>query len=558
MPRKPLGELIIEQGLASSEEVRRLMRRAEQTGGLLGTLAVNEGLLSRRQLKKLLAEQADVEPVPEGFRFNVDLAGLLPVRLAKKYGVVPLKSDRRKLAVGTAEPENVAMLDELAFATGMEIRPYLMLEGELADALDEVYSDAVPSRDAPPPPRTQTRERYAPPPRRTYEPEPGTPPTAGADNAAVSLLAEALELGAHSIHLRLSEGRLEIRFRLGGKLEPGPAAPPRSSRTLLNQIKVLAGMSSAERGGPQQGHFRTNVGGKPIAVAAHFTPTLGGERALLRLEARQGQVPGYEELETPAELVRLLDEAGESRHGLVIFTGPPFSGKKDLIYSLLDRLDLRHRAVITVEGQTSYGLTGVDTLRPLAEEGLSYPGAVDAALFQDPDVLFVDDLPTAEVARRVIGAAYARTLILLRLPSSGIISGLLALRQMSDEPFLFASSLLLAVSQRQLRRLCPQCKRPYSPSKAVLQSLKISATRPFTFYEAPGCAACEHTGSGGTVNIYEQLEPNAQIRQLLAGELSIEELSRAARRTGLRTAREAALDLALKGEVSVAEILRLT
>jgi type II secretory ATPase GspE/PulE/Tfp pilus assembly ATPase PilB-like protein len=555
VPKKRLGELMVERGFATREQVRRLLERQRSVGGLLGTLAVNEGVIGEQQLKRLLAEQAGVEPVPEDFRFDKGLAELLPVRHAKKYGVVPLKEDRKRLAIGTAEPQNVPVLDELAFVTGREIVPYLMLEMELADALDLVYADAAradaepdrPNRPPPPPAQAITAVEPA---FRSYTP--------GAESPVTRLVGAALDTGAELIHLQQSEGNLHVRLRRAGVLEPAPFQLPAGSRALFNQLKVLAGLSTSERNRLQRGHFRLNIGGNTAAVSATFTTTSRGERAVLRLETHRTGVPTFEELAVPEKLAVRLREAAEGRHGLIVLSGPPFSRKKDLAYALLAELDGRSRAIITVEEHTTFSLDEVDTLRPRPEEGLSYADAVEAALEQDPDVLFVDELTSADAANSLIGAGYARILVILRLASSGILSAVLALKEVGKEPFLFASSLVLVTSQRELRRLCPRCKRPYKATKAVLDSLHIAATRPFTFYEAPGCGECHHTGSSGTVLIYEHLAPNAQIRQLLAGELSIEDLSRAARRAGLRSAREVGLELALSGEVSVAELLRLT
>jgi type II secretory ATPase GspE/PulE/Tfp pilus assembly ATPase PilB-like protein len=556
VPKKRLGELMVERGLATREQVQRLLERQRSVGGLLGTLAVNDGVVSEQQLKRLLAEQAGVEPVPDGFRFTPELAGLLPVREAKKYGVVPLKQDRRRLAIGTAEPQNVPVLDELAFVTGKEVVPYLMLEMELADALDAVYTDAVrerPEPDLPPPP----------PGRPMGGARPAVEPaflgyTPGADSPVTRLVGAALDAAAEFVHLQETDGSLYVRLRRAGVLEPAPFQLPASSRTLLNQLKVLAGLPISERNRQQKGHFRLNLGGGPVSVSAIFTPTARGERAVLRLDTNRSGVPTFEELAVPEKLADLLRSSAEGRHGLIVLSGPPFSRKKDLAYALLADLDGRSRAILTVEEHTTFSLEEVDTLRPHPEDGLTYADVVEAALEQDPDVLFVDELSSAEVANTLIGASYARILVILRLASSGILSAVLALKEVGKEPFLFASSLALVTSQRELRRLCPRCKRPYKATKAVLDSLHIAATRPFTFYEAPGCEECQHTGSSGTALIYEHMTPNAQIRQLLAGDLSIEELSRAARRAGLRSAREIGLELALSGDISVAELLRLT
>jgi type II secretory ATPase GspE/PulE/Tfp pilus assembly ATPase PilB-like protein len=557
--KKRLGELMIKRGFATDEQVRRLLERHRSVGGLLGTLAVNEGVISEQQLKRLLAEQAGVKPVPEDFEFYPKLAELLPVRQAKKYGVVPLKEDRRYLAIGTAEPQNVPVLDELAFVTGKEIVPYLMLEMELADALDLVYADATKTAtqpdhpNRPPPPTAQTILPAQP----TVEPMFGGY-MPGAESPVTRLVGAALDAGAEFIHLQDTDGNLYIRFRRVGVLEPAPFQLPTGSQTLFNQLKVLAGLPTSERNQLLKGHFRLNINGNGVSVSATFTPTARGERTVLRLETHRTGVPTFEELAVPEKLAILLREASEGRHGLIILSGPPFSRKKDLAYAVMAGLDGRSRAILTVEEHTTFSLDELDTLRPRPGEGITYADAVEAALEQDPDVLFVDELTSTEVANALIGASYARILVILRLSSSGILSAILALKEVGKEPFLFASSLALVTSQRELRRLCPHCKRPYKATKAVLESLHIAATRPFTFHEAPGCEECHHTGSSSTVLIYEHLVPNAQIRQLLAGDLSIEELSRAARRAGLRSTREVGLELALSGEVSVVELLRLT
>ncbi|MCD4732895.1 Flp pilus assembly complex ATPase component TadA [bacterium] len=596
MPKLRLGEMMVEDGLVSRDQLRRLLAEQRRSGGLLGTLAVNQGLLSQNQLKRLLAEQAGVKPVPDDFRFSPEQARLLPIHLAKKYGIVPLKQDKGRLAIATAEPQNLPVLDELAFASGLEVVPFFMLEMELADALDEVYAGAEPLRDnglagertsdplfperpSPPQSRSRTTRAVRQPgdnsaessdfgnflsEQRTGQPQGGQPeeyPQRGyqpSSNFASQLITKASEDGIEFIHLQLSDERLSIRMRRSGVLEPIEQQPGGSGRALFNQLKVLAGLSSAERATPQYGHFQLDSAGSPISVSANFSPTLAGERAVLRLESGHTVIPGFEELSVPEKLVEKLIEAVGGRHGLILLTGPPFSKKKNLAYALLARTEQRGRALLSVEEHSAFRLDGMDTIRPLPDEGFSYQQAVAASLAQDPDILFIDEVPSAEVVNAAVAAAYSRSVVILRMPSAGILAGVLALRDMCKEPFLLSTSLALVTGQRELRRLCPHCRRPYKATNAVLESLRLSSTRTFTLYEATGCERCSQLGTEGTVLIYEQLIPNAKIRQLLATELSIEEFGRAARRTGLRSAREVALDLALKGEVSVAEVLRLT
>jgi len=590
LPKLRLGEMMVESGLVSRDQLRRLIAEQRRSGGLIGILAVNQGLLSQSQLKRLLAEQAEVEPVPDNFNFKPELAELLPVHLAKKYGVVPLKRDRSRLALATAEPQNLPVLDELAFASGLEIIPFFMLEMELADALDEVYEATetvrgngldserttdplFPERPSPKATRQTTEnpadfgsflseQRSTQPPRgQARQSQPEDFPQRGyqpSSNLASQLITKASEERVEFIHLQLSDERLSIRLRRSGVLEPIERQPSGSGRTLFNQLKVLAGLSSAERATPQYGHFQLDSAGSTISVSANFSPTLTGERAVLRLESGHTVIPGFEELSVPEKLAEKLVEAVAGRHGLILLTGPPFSKKKNLAYALLARAEQRSRALLSVEEHSAFRLSGMDTIRPLLDEGFSYQRAVAAALAQDPDILFIDEVPAAEVVNAAIAAAYSRSVVILRMPSSGILAGVLALRDMCKEPFLLSTSLALVTGQRELRRLCSNCRRPYKATNAVLESLRLSSTRTFTLYEATGCERCSQLGTDGTVLIYEQLVPNAKIRQLLAAELSIEEFGRAARRTGLRSAREVALDLALKGEVSVAEVLRLT
>ncbi len=601
MPKLRLGEMMVERELVSRDQLRRLLTEQKRNGGLLGILAINHGMLSQSQLRKLLAEQAGVEPVPDNFNFSPELAELLPIHLAKKYGVVPLKQDRSRLALATAEPQNLPVLDELAFTTGLEIIPYFMLEMSLADALDEVYStvessldnglgneaEADPLLPERPSPRSQSSRLTTPRQSQSRQSGPSRQPASSpaessdfgsflseqrrgqrsgyqqnsyqpSSNFSARLITKASEDGIEFIHLQLSDERLDIRLRRSGVLEPIERQPTDSGRTLFNQLKVLAGLSSAERTIPQRGHFQLDTAGNTISVAAYFTPTLTGERAVLRLESGHTVIPGFEELSVPEKLAGKLIEAVGGRHGLILLTGPPFSKKKNLAYALLARAEQRSRALISVEEHSAFRLDGMATIRPLPDEGFSYHEAVATALSQDPDVLFIDEVPSAEVVNAAVAAAYSRSVVILRMPSAGILAGILALRDMCQEPFLLSTSLALVTSQRELRQLCPHCRRPYKATRAVLDSLRLSSTRTFTLYEATGCEHCAQLGTQGTVLIYEQLVPNAQIRQLLASELSIEEFGRAARRTGLRSAREVALDLALKGEVSVAEVLRLT
>ena len=372
-----------------------------------------------------------------------------------------------------------------------------------------------------------------------------------------ALFTQALRDGASDIHIEPFESRSVVRLRIDGALRDliEPARALHSA--IVSRVKIMAQLDIAEKRLPQDGRIALRVAGKPIDVRVSTIPTGHGERVVLRLLDKQVGRLDLSRLGMDSATLAQMDALIREPHGIVLVTGPTGSGKTTTLYAALSRLDPKALNIMTVEDPIEYDLDGISQTQINTRIDMSFARALRTILRQDPDVVMIGEIRDLETAQIAVQASLTGHLVFATLHTNDAVSAVTRLVDMGAEPFLLASSMIGVGAQRLVRKLCMECRKPYTPSAAQLQALGFAATQG-DFYAAQGCTACNHLGYKGRTGIYELLTLDDELRRLIHERTSEQGLRDHALSRGMRSLRDDGMRLAAAGTISLEEVVRVT
>ena len=460
-----------------------------------------------------------------------DLLAPLPMPFARRHLILPLAREGDGLVVAVADPSALAALDDLRFLYRAPIRPVVVPEAALRDAITRAYDaaarSAVDTMDA-------TLDRVA-----QELDEPPDLLEAGDDAPAIrlvnALLTEAVKAGASDIHVEPYERTTAVRFRVDGLLRDVLSPPARLHPTIVSRVKIMAGLDIAERRLPQDGRIRLRVAGRDVDVRVSVVPTAPGERVVLRLLDRAAMLLGLADLGLAPDNAFRLDGLLARNHGLVLVTGPTGSGKTTTLYAALQRLHTGERNIVTIEDPVEYQLRGIAQMQVNPRIDLTFASGLRAVLRQDPDVILVGEIRDRETVEIAMQAALTGHLVFSTLHTNDAPSAVTRLLDMGVEPFLIASSLLGVVAQRLVRRRCEACGAE----------------------AAHECGACAGSGYRGRMAIHEMLLVDDRVRALVMERADAAAIRRHAAAAGMASMRDDGLAKAALGLTTAAEVLRV-
>ncbi len=549
--RRLLGQVLKGQGVVKEGQVQEALAEQRKHGGLIGQCLVQIGHATTAQIARALAEQAGLE--------SVDLARVIPEKAAlalvdassaHAYGVLPLRVEGKTLVVAIADPLNTAVLEDLRFQKGIEVRAALADAAEIKAKVLEHYgpegslSDAI--RDA----------------ARAVA---GGDVQSAAKSAPVvrllnSILHRAIQDRASDVHFEVFEGVLRIRYRVDGSLYEIEAPPAHLAQPLIARIKVLADLDIAETRMPQDGRIELAIDGRPVDLRVASIPGISGEGCVLRVLDRSAVSLDLEALGLEAYDRDQLTRLTKLPHGIVLVTGPTGSGKTTTLYAMLQEANTPDLKIITVEDPVEYDIEGVVQV-PIHEDiGVTYATVLRTVLRQDPDKILIGEIRDGETASVAVEASLTGHTVFSTLHTNDAPSTVTRLVDMGVEPFLITATLEAVVAQRLVRTICDGCKERYEPDEDVLLELgpdaEIARGRPFWF--GKGCARCHHTGYRGRTGIFEILHVGEEIRAAILRGASTGDIRAAATRAGMRSLRDVGVQAMLAGKTTIEEVLRET
>jgi type IV pilus assembly protein PilB len=482
--RERLGELLVREGLVTREQVARALAEQQATGMRLGYCLVKLGLIQEPDLTRTLARQFRM-PAVDLSRFAADprVLKLVPPELAVKHLVLPLKREGRTLTLAVADPANVGVIDDLKFITRYDIFPVVAGEYTLRALVDRHYE--VAPADQAPPSRMQSliaelAGEDAADVQVVESAEDDAAAEADGANAAPvvrlvnAILTEAVHRGASDVHIECFEHEMRVRFRVDGALHDIMQPPMKLKAALISRLKILASLNIAERRVPQDGRIKLKMGKKVVDFRVSTLPTLFGEKVVLRILDKGNLALDISTFGIEPRAQEALVEAIANPYGMVLVTGPTGSGKTTTLYSALARINTGDTNIMTAEDPVEYNLFGINQVQVRPEVGLTFAAALKAFLRQDPNVIMVGEIRDLETGGIAVKAALTGHLVLSTLHTNSAPETLTRLLDMGLEPFNVSSALNLILAQRLVRRVCGKCKTRYVPEVAELAGAKVT------------------------------------------------------------------------------------
>jgi type IV pilus assembly protein PilB len=549
-----IGELLVELGFATPEQVQAAVATARETSRATGRVLVEEGAISADQLAQALALRLGMHHVDlASFPVDMSAANLLDPSVARRHDALPIGwlDDGRTLLVAMADPGNVLALDDIGLLTGVDVRPAIATPqdvatliarldriGEAADALDD-----------------HAAEQRAPAEAEEHG--------AGPDDAPVvrfvhSVIAQAVEQGASDIHFVPQAGELRGQFRVDGVLADAFVAPPRMAPHVIARLKLMANLDIAERRAPQDGRLAFTVDGRTVDLRVVTLPLVGGESVVMRILDRRAGAVGLDELGMLGPERARFEAAIGRPYGAVLVTGPTGSGKTTTLYAALRTLNTGERSILTLEDPVEYRVAGIKQMQVNTKAGVTFATGLRSMMRADPDVMLVGEIRDRDTARIAIEAALTGHLVLSTLHTNDAPTAIARLIEMGVEPFLVASAIECVVAQRLARRLCPDCRRPARLTAEALRASGFAAGDDVDAFEPVGCGRCNGTGYRGRVGVYETMPMTEAIRTHALARDPATAIAATAVAEGMRRLREDAFEKVRAGLTSVTEAARVT
>lgn len=372
-----------------------------------------------------------------------------------------------------------------------------------------------------------------------------------------AMLGEAIKEGASDIHIETFENQLVVRFRVDGVLREILRPNRKLSSMLVSRIKVMAKLDIAEKRVPQDGRITLRIAGRAVDVRVSTMPSSHGERVVLRLLDKNNARLNLEDLGMTQQNRNHFSTLIRKPHGIILVTGPTGSGKSTTLYAGLTEINSRDRNILTVEDPIEFDLPGIGQTQVNPRVDMTFARGLRAILRQDPDVVMVGEIRDIETAQIAVQASLTGHLVLSTLHTNTAAGAITRLEDMGIEPFLLSSSLLAVLSQRLVRTLCPDCKKPHTPDASQLEILGPSVTCDTVIYSPHGCAACNQTGYRGRTGIHELLLVDEKVREMMHEGVGEQAIERYIRKT-TPSIREDGCRKVLSGATSLEEVLRVT
>jgi MSHA biogenesis protein MshE len=555
-----LGDLLIQRGLLTEEELKQALEEQKRSGRKVGRIVVDCGYVTEEGIARALAGQLQAEFVDlRSFQSKPELINLLPEAQARRFRAIVLGEQAGLLRVGFADPTDITAYDEVARIVRRDIELVVVIESQLVPLLDRVYR------------RTAEITGLA----RELTQEMGDIPvefgsvlglTPGAEDAPVvkllnTVFDEALKMRASDIHVEPQEKSLLIRFRIDGVLHVQTEADSKIATALVLRLKLMSGLDISEKRLPQDGRFALQLRKTPVDVRISTMPTQFGESVVMRLLVQNAALMDLDRLNMPPRVLERFRAAIHRPSGIVLVTGPTGSGKTTTLYAALSELNTPEKKIITVEDPVEYRLPGLNQVQVHEKIDLSFARVLRSALRQDPDIILVGEMRDQETAEIGMRAAMTGHMVLSTLHTNDALSTPIRLLDMGVPRYMVALSIQMVLAQRLIRVVCEYCSEPHTLAPHEREWLRYELgdqVDRIEYRHGRGCAHCANTGYQGRQAVYEFLEmTNALVEAVNHGDPN-EFIQIGREQMAGNTLRRDAVRLVTTGRTSVEEAMRIS
>ena len=571
-----LGDLLVKENLISQQQLKEALEYQRVNGGRLGNCLIRLGFVTDDEITAILSRQYGVPSINLSF-FDIDpsIVKLIPVETAQKYQILPLSRVGSTLTIAMIDPTNVFAMDDIKFMTGFNIEPVVASETAIREAIDKYYGSthAIELKKVMEDIAVIDQKLDGDDTSLELASEEEAIDLEGLEQAAEEapiiklvnlILSNALKRGASDIHIEPYEKEFRVRFRIDGVLYNIMNPPLKLKDAITSRIKIMSKLDISEKRLPQDGRIKVKMKNdgkiKDLDFRVSVLPTLYGEKVVLRLLDKDNLMLDMTRLGFESESLKKFESAILKPYGMVLVTGPTGSGKTNTLYSSIAQLNKIDTNVMTAEDPVEFNVPGINQVQMKEQIGLNFAAALRAFLRQDPDIIMVGEVRDLETAQIAVKAALTGHLVLSTLHTNDAPSTISRLMNMGIEPFLVATSVHLICAQRLIRRVCKECKEEVSTLAQTLIDAGFSPTeaKKLATYRGKGCPTCNGTGYKGRVGLYEVMEINDDLRELILIGASSLELKKKAIEHGMITLRASGLQKLRDGVTTLEEVLRET
>ena len=556
-----LGQLMIQEGHLSQEQLDKALVLQKRQKKKLGELLIDEGMVDASAVLASLSRSLGLPAarLRPGL-IDPQIVDAVDKEVAEKHIIIPMFKVENDLTLAMAEPQSLLVVDDLERATGLHIQPVIALEANIKQFIKQYYAQNVKidtfvaSLDEADVDVVETEAIDDGVVLDLSDIGDGSPVV----NVINISIVQAVKEGASDVHIEPDKRHVRIRYRIDGMLIDLMTPPKEWHAAIVSRVKVMARMDIAEKRIPQEGRIHIMVEGREIDLRISSMPTILGEKIVIRVLDKSNLQLSLDRLGYTPDMVLTIRRMLSKPYGLFLVTGPTGSGKTTTLYSALDLLRSPERNILTIEDPVEYQLELVNQIQVHEAVNLTFARTLRSTLRQDPDIIMVGEIRDEETAKVAVQAALTGHLVLSTLHTNNAPGAITRLLNMGVEPYLLASCLVGIVAQRLMRTICPKCKTTFFPEESVLQTIGWQGPCNRAFHRGQGCLLCHDSGFKGRVAIAEVLEMTAEVRNVILTRPSTEEIRMVlAKQSNWRELRDEGIRCVEQGITSIDEMLRV-
>ena len=583
MAKKDLGEILVAKGIITAEQLSQARDAQRAAPGDIGRIIADLGFADEKEIAKARAESLGLNYV-DLQTYKIDSAAVksIPEHIAKRHNVIAIAKNGAKVTVAMADPSNPLALQDVRLASGaQQITVVIAAEEDILDAISKSYSSTGEGGEVVPVGNgggsslasgsiggmsssiSEAIATYGAREESIEEDEAalrGAAEEAPIIRIAHTIIQQAIRDAASDIHVEPDRRGVRVRYRIDGVLHEIMQLPKYIQAPLISRLKIMSDMNIAERRVPQDGRIPIRWENKDYDLRVSCLPTVHGEKIVMRILDKTSVLIGLNKLGFTPENQAQVEELTSQPNGMFLSTGPTGSGKTTTQYSILHRINSVDRNIITIEDPVEYQLSGISQVQVNRKAGLTFSTALRSFLRQDPDVIMVGEMRDLETAEIAIEASLTGHLVLSTLHTNDAPSAVIRMIDMGVEPYLISATVIGVLAQRLSRRICNNCKQPYTVPAKELRRFGFKADDPeesVTLYRGTGCEICRHTGYKGRIGIYELMRMNDEIAELVVRRAPLADIREAAKANGMHELREDGLIKVLEGITTPDEVMRV-
>jgi len=551
-----LGDVLINEGAITEEQLMKGLELQKQTKERLGMTLVDAGITTEEAIAQALSHQLGYDMINlRDVAIEQSVLDLIGVEILKKYVMIPIgysAEEANVLLVAMSDPMDMAAMDDINIITNLQVEPVVTTHKSIMMAIDKYYGqkDVISKLDEYTKGKEVVEEE-----EDMYNEDVNNSPIV---QLVKSMIEQAVRQRASDIHIEPMEHQVRVRYRIDGTLYEKQTYTTKALAAIVARIKIIGGMDISEKRKPQDGRITQIVDRMEYDIRVSILPTVYGEKVVMRLTSKTALTREKSQLGLNAQEMKVFDHILSNPHGILLVTGPTGSGKSTTLYTALSELNSEEVNIITVEDPVEANIDGINQVHVNPKANLTFASALRSILRQDPDIIMIGEIRDTETASIAVQASITGHMVVSTLHTNSAASTVTRLADMGIEPYLIADATVGIIAQRLVRRLCNSCKIEVEPDEDERELLGIADPDPVKIYKPCGCGKCDNTGYKGRIGVYEIMEVTHDLKRIIAKGGTADEIKEQALNEGMSTLRMSATRYVLDGITSVSEMKKVS